>query len=224
MAVIRNGPPPQTSGNQTAPAVMPAKEKLLRQHRHLFLATLLISASLLLPDSSAAQSDRRFTLGLMGGFGGALGSDPSSSTIDKTFLLQEEFDLGFQLVLNTEMRRGTYFGVRVGQLDVELANVNFLGLTVGPIESELTYVTAVGEYRLPAGIYDSGLFIGLGYYAVDGQGIFDDDTGLGLNIGTTGDFRINDRFSFLLEFSAHYADLDYAQFFVMGHAGIGFHF
>ncbi len=196
----------------------------MRQQRHLFLATLLISASLLLPGSSAAQSDNRFTLGLMGGFGGALASEPSSSSLEKTFLLQEEFNFGFQLIFNTEMRRGTLFGVRIGQLDVELANRNFLGLFVGPIESELTYATAVGEYRLPTGSYESGLFIGLGYYSIDGQGLFDDDTGLGLNVGTTGDFRLNDRLSFLLEFSAHYADLDYAQFFVMAHAGIGFHF
>ena len=46
----------------------------------------------------------------------------------------------------------------------------------------------------------------------------------GIGILETGDFRINDRWSVLVEFSGHYADMDYAQIFVMGHIGVGFHF
>ena len=93
-----------------------------------------------------------------------------------------------------------------------------------PVDSELTYLTLAGDYSLSAGYYQSSLFLGVGYYGIDGQNTYEDDTALGLNVGTTGDFRINDRWSVLIEFSGHYADLDYAQFFIMGHAGLAFHF
>ncbi|MEM7354733.1 MAG: hypothetical protein AAF657_28250 [Acidobacteriota bacterium] len=191
------------------------------RQRPLYLSALVILACLLLPGTSSAQTNYRYAVGFMGGFAGTFASEPSSATTPDIFLREDEFDFGLQLLFNMEVRRGTYFGVRVGQVDVEIDNIGFF---VGPVESELTYATAVGEYRLSEGSYLSGLYFGLGYYAVDGQGIFEDDTGLGLNIGTTGDFRINDRWSFLLEISGHYADLDYAQFFVMGHAGLAFHF
>lgn len=195
----------------------------MRQQRPLILS-LLVGLALLLPGISSAQSGYRYTAGLMGGFGGTTATEPSSATVDETFLREDRFDFGFQLVFNTEMRRGVLFGVRVGQIDVQIDNVGSPLAVLDPVDSELTYATLNGEYRLSAGSYQSGLFFGFGYYAVDGQQFFDDDTGLGLTVGTTGDFRINDRWSVLVEFSGHYADLDYAQFFIMGHAGVAFHF
>ena len=196
----------------------------MRQQRLLYLSTLVVLASLLLPASSQAQAGFRYAIGFMGGFGGATASEPSSSTVEQVFVRDDSFDLGFQLVFDMEVRRGTLFGLRVGQMDIELSSPLLLSIFDGPIESELTYASAVGEYRLSTGLYQSGLFLGLGYYSIDGQSFFDDDTGLGLTVGTTGDFRINDRWSVLVEFSGHYADLDYAQFFVMGHAGVAFRF
>lgn len=193
----------------------------MRQQRSLVLSALVILGLVLLPGSSSAQIGYRYAVGFMGGFGGAFASEPGSTTVDEIFIRDDQFDLGFQLLFNMEIRRGTNFGIRIGQVDVEIDNVGFF---VGPVESDLTYATAVGEYRLSEGAYLSGFYFGLGFYSIDGQSIFEDDTGLGLNVGTTGDFRLNDRWSFLLEFSGHYADLEYAQFFVMGHAGLGFRF
>ncbi|MEM7582484.1 MAG: hypothetical protein AAF560_03815 [Acidobacteriota bacterium] len=193
----------------------------MRQHRYLVPLSLVILASLLAPGSSHAQSGYRYSIGLMAGFGSAFGSEPASTTVNETFVFEDQFDFGFQLNFNMEVDRGTLFGVRLGQFDVELANN---GLLAQPVESELTYVTLAGEYRIPASFYQSGFFAGLGYYAIDGQGIFEDDTALGVSVGTTGDFKITDRLSLMVEITANYADLDYAQFFVIGNAGLAFHF
>lgn len=196
----------------------------MRQQRSLYLSILVVLVGLCLPASSHAQTDFRFAVGFMGGFGGATASEPGSTTLEQVYVRDDRFELGFQLLFNMEIRRGALFGVRVGQLDVELSSPLLLSIFGGPVESELTYATAVGEYRLSGGFYQSGLFLGLGYYAVDGQGIFEDDTALGLTAGTTGDFEINDRWSILLEFSGHYADLETAQFFIMGQAGVALRF
>ncbi len=195
----------------------------MRQHR--FLSSSIVVALVLccLPASSSAQSNNRYAVGLMAGLGGTTASEPASATVDDVFLLDDQFNFGYQLLFNMEVRRGVLFGVRLGQLDVEVAN-NALAALGTPVESELTYLTLSGEYRFSEGTYQSGLFLGAGYYSVAGKSFFDDDTGLGLTVGTAGDFRLNDSWSVLVEFSGHYADLDYSQFFIMGHAGLAFNF
>jgi hypothetical protein len=40
----------------------------------------------------------------------------------------------------------------------------------------------------------------------------------------TGDFRLTDRFSIVIELSGHYTDLDAADLLAMGHAGVAFRF
>ena len=196
----------------------------MRQHRYLTSSILIALAFCCLAGSSSAQTTSRYTAGAMFGFGATTGSGPSGSTIDDAYLVDDRFDFGYQLFFGMEVRRGVMFATRFGQMDVQIASPNRLALFGSPVDSELTYLTLAGEYRLPAGSYQSGLFLGAGYYSVDGQDVFDDDSGLGLTVGVDGDFRINDRWSILVEFSGHYADLDYAQFFIMGHAGIGFRF
>ena len=193
----------------------------MRQHRILGPSIVIALVWLCLAGSSSAQTTTRFTAGAMLGFGGTTGSGPSGT--GDIFLRDDRFDLGFQLLFGMEVQRGTMFNVRLGQMDVEISTpaLEQFGQAV---DSELTYATLAGEYRLSAGSYQSGLFMGVGYYSVDGQNIFEDDTALGLTLGTTGDIRINDRWSVIVEFSGHYADLDYAQFFIMGHAGFAVHF
>ncbi len=194
----------------------------MRQFR--FLSSLLIALALCcLAGSSSAQTTSRYTAGAMLGFGGATASGSSGSTIDDVYLLDDRFDLGYQLFFDMEVRKGVLFGVRLGQMDVEIASASLLAFG-SSVDSELTYLTLSGEYRLSASTYQSGLFLGLGYYSVDGQSVFDDDTGLGLTLGTTGEFRLTDRWSIMVEFSGHYADIEYSQFFIMGHAGLAIHF
>ena len=194
----------------------------MRQHRLLRTPILIALALLCLAGSSSAQTNSRYTAGVMFGFGATVGSGPAGS--DDIYLVEDRFDFGYQFLFGMEAGRGVLFGLRLGQMDVEIASPSRLALFGAPVESELTYLTLSGEYPLLTGPYRSGLFLGAGYYSVDGQDTFDDDSGLGLTIGTTGDFRPNDRWSILVEFSGHYADLDYAQFFIMGHAGLAFHF
>ncbi len=196
----------------------------MRQQRPLILLSLAILVPLLVPGSSFAQSSYRYSVSLMAGLGGTFGSEPASATVAETFVRDDQFEFGYQVNFNMELDRGKLFGVRVGQFDVELSNNGLLGLVPLPVESELTYATLAGEYRIPAGLYESGFFVGLGYFSIDGQGIFENDTGLGVTVGTTGDFTISDRLSLMVEFSANYADMDYAQFFVLGSAGLAFHF
>ncbi len=195
----------------------------MRQHRPLVLSVVIALTLFCLAGSSSAQLPSRYTAGLMIGFGSPIGSGPSGSTIGDVYLLDDSFDVGYQLLFNLDIRDGVLFGVRLGQMDVELATP-ILEQLGAPVASDLTYFTLSGEYRLPIGSYMSGLYIGTGYYSVDGQSIFEDDSALGLTLGTTGDFRINDHWSLMVEFSGHYADLDVAQFFVMAHAGVAFHF
>ncbi len=194
----------------------------MRQHRFLGKSLLIALALCCLAGSSSAQSNNRYTAGVMFGFGSPTGS--GSSGADDIFLVDDSFDSGYQLLFAMEMRKDVQFATRFGQMDVELASPGLLALFGSPLDSELTYLTLSGEYRLPAGSYESGYFIGAGYYSIDGQDTFEDDSGLGLTLGVNGDFRLNDRWSVLLEFSGHYADLDYAQFFIMGHVGVGWRF
>jgi hypothetical protein len=157
-----------------------------------------------LPATSEAQGGRDFTVGLLFGVGGSVESSPDTG-IDN-FSLEGLFSY--------RIDRYSLFRARVGQIDLES---DFGG-------TELSYLTLGGEYLVVEGNYVSGLFLGLGFYDVAAGGGFADDTALGLTGGVTGDFRINNRLSLIVEFSGHYADIESAQFFATGHVGLAFHF
>lgn len=166
----------------------------------------------LLPGTAQAQDIYTYTVGVYGGIGGSFDADPDPG------LSRPTYQLSFSML--TEAR--TLFGIRVGQLD--FGNHESLGRL---FDSDLTYVTLAGEYRLRRPLYDSGLFLGLGGYRLEGtriDGRSSDETALGVTFGVTGDFPINQRFSILVELSGHYADFDDAQFFGLGHVGFAVHF
>ena len=166
------------------------------------LATLLTLG--LLPAASSAQQPSTHVVGLAVGLGGATGSDPSTG--------YDNF--GFQAFFSMEVQNRTRFVTRLGRLALESKD--------STVDADLTYLTLAGEYSFNAGSYDSGLFLGLGFYDLSAD--FDDDSAVGLTFGTNGDFRLTQRLSLNVELSGHWADLDYAQFFVMAHAGIAYHF
>ncbi|MCP4656740.1 MAG: hypothetical protein GY856_15110 [bacterium] len=183
------------------------KADTARQKRHLTVAILVALALGLVPGSSFAQSRYPYTVGLMGGLGGATDANPDTG-LD---------NVGWQALFAMDIDVRTLFSVRAGQLDLET--------DAGELyDGELSYVTLSGEYRMTAGFYESGLFLGLGYYNRGGAPLGPDDSALGLTLGSTGDFRLSDRFSLLVELAGHYADLDQAQFFLHGHVGVAFHF
>lgn len=182
-----------------------------RQLRNSVLSVLVLGLLALAP-VAAAQDYHIFTVHGGVGFGGSVDADPGDG-ID-----HGSWQLGVGMI--TEPR--TLFEVRVGQIgfssDEPLENL---------LDADLTYLTLAGEYKFDQTYYESGIYLGLGGYqleGVDAGGADRDDTGFGLVLGVTGEFPITRRFGVLVEFSGHYADLDTAQFFAMGHAGVAFHF
>ena len=110
----------------------------------------------------------------------------------------------------------TLWGVRLGQLDLDT--------DIDAFDAELNYLTISGEYLYTSSGFESGLYLGLGLYDLDGGTAAINDSALGLTLGVTGKIDVSYRFSILLELSGHYADLDQTQFFLMGHVGVGYHF
>ncbi len=163
---------------------------------------------LLLPAAAAARESHSFKFALMGGLGGATDAEPDVD-LDNA---------GFQLMFAMTTDSDVNFAIRAGRLDMEA------GEGSGLFDSELTYVTLTGEYMVTAGYYESGLFFGIGVYDLDDTPLIEGESALGITLGVSGDFRLSDRFSFLAEFSGHYADFDRANVFLMGHAGLAFKF
>ncbi len=182
------------------------EENLLLQTRRVIppLAAFLLLG--LLPTASSAQQPSTYTAGLAVGIGGATDADPSTGYDD----------FGFQAFFAMEVQSYTQFVTRLGRLSLDSKD--------STVDGDLTYLTVAGEYTFNAGSYESGLFLGLGYYDLSTNFLAGDDSALGLTLGTTGDFRLTDRLSLYIELSGHWADLDYAQFFVMGLAGVAYHF
>ena len=181
----------------------------MAQHRLLRLA--LLAALLLLPGAARAQELYTFTAGLMGGIGGSVDVEPGDDL----------GNTGFQLNLAMVTEPRTHVGFRLGQLALD--SEEFFGSLS---DAELSYVTVAGEYRLPQTYSESGVYIGLGGYRLEGTrgGRDEQDTSVGLVLGVTSEFKVTRWLGVLLELSGHYADLDEAQFFGMGHGGIAIHF
>jgi len=180
----------------------------LRPQRLVFLTILtLLALGLLLPAASSAQQHQfSYTVGLMGGLGGSPDSEPDLG-LD---------NFGFEAFFSMETSIRTRFVVRAGRMGLESDGA--------VVDADLDYLTLSGEYEFSESGYEAGLFMGLGFYELNASRGIPDESTLGLTVGTTGDIRLTDRFSLFIELSAHYADFNFAQFFLMGHVGIGFHF
>lgn len=183
---------------------------MIRDHR--LLGRLVLLGALLLPAAAGAQELYTFSAGLLGGLGGSVDAEPGDS------LANTGYQLNFTWI--TEPR--TQVGFRLGQLALD--DDELFGRLR---EAELSYVTVGGEYRYAEGYYDSGLFVALGGYRLEGtrlSGRDEDETALGLSVGVTGEFKLNRWLGVLIELSGHYADFDEAQLFAMGHGGLTVHF
>ena len=180
--------------------------------RFLAACALVLLPVLVAPGGLAAQQEiYTFSAGLLGSIGGSPDAEPGDA-LD---------NLGFQLNLSMVASPANHLVLRVGRLALDSDDV-FENL----VDADLTYATIGGEYRYRHGYYDSGLYLALGGYSLDGDAIFgeDDETAIGLALGATGDFGINPWLSVVAEVSGHYADFDAAQFFVMANVGLAVHF
>ena len=186
----------------------------MTQHHSLLgrgiLPAVLVTL-LLLPGAARAQEMYTFTAGLLGGIGGSLDAEPGDDLSNT----------GYQVNLSMVTEPRTHVGVRLGQLGLD-ADEFFGSLT----EAELSYITVSGEYRFPQTYYESGLYIGLGGYRLEGSRGFRDeeDTSIGGVVGITGEFAVTRWLGVLVELSGHYVDFDEAQVFGMGHGGLTVHF
>ena len=93
-------------------------------------------------------------------------------------------------------------------------------------DAELTYATIGGEYRSHQDFYESGVYVALGGYRLEGTAAGRDsrDSSWGLAVGVTGELPLKRWLGVQAEISGHYIDFDEAQFFAMAHAGLAIHF
>jgi hypothetical protein len=164
----------------------------------------------LAPASGVAQA-QNFRVFALGGVGGPLDADSPDPGVGNG-----SFQLGFTWVTQPQAR----VGIRVGSADLGDAVEQLLDPT-------LDWATVGGEYLYNETFFESGLYLGLGYYRLDGvlDGVAQDETAVGIVLGATGDFEINQRFSILGEISIHWADLEQAgQLFGFAHVGLAFSF
>ena len=195
------------------PATSPKEAILARTFRLTarfipFVFPFLLAAAASAQDSSAQESGN-FSIAVLGSLGGSLDVEPGDA-LDNT---------GYQINLGMWTEPRTQVVVRAGKLGLDKDAV-FGQLT----DADLTYATIGGEYRSRAEYYDSGVFMSLGAYRLDGNRLADGrerrETAPGLAAGVTGEFRINRWLGVLAEFAGHYVNFDDAQVFVTGHAGV----
>jgi hypothetical protein len=183
---------------------------LIRNHR--FVGRLLLVLALLLPGAAGAQELYTFTVGVLGGIGGSFDANPGDSLTNT----------GFQVNLGLITEPGTHLVLRTGRLSLD--QDEFFGSLH---DAELKYATIGGEYRYRETYFESGLYIALGGYRLEGiaaSGRQARDTSWGLAVGATGELPIKQWLGIQAEISGHYIDFDEAQFFAMGQAGVVFHF
>lgn len=177
------------------------------------IIALAAAAALAVAAPAAAQELYTFTVSAFGGIGGSLDAEPGDD------LGNTGFQLGASMV--TEPR--TRIALRAGRLGLADGD-QFESL----FDADLSYVTVAGEYRFNEPYYAQWAYIGLGGYRVRGDEPFGEndaeDTAIGVVLGLAGEFAITRHLDFVAEISGHYADLDDANVFAMGHAGLAFHF
>jgi hypothetical protein len=180
-------------------------------NRTLFLAvSLLILGVVLVPTGAAAQEDQPLEASLLFGFGGSFDEDQSGLS-----------NSGYQIGLSLGVARRTKVGVRLGEIDYSPGD--FISSISQPTFS---YVTVGGEYTFSERYYESGIYLGLGAYKLEGflGGLPFDDSTIGLALGVTGEFEVTRRLGLVLEAAGHFADFGPARYFLTFHGGLAYHF
>lgn len=179
--------------------------------RPLSIAMLLLLTAVVSTPALLAQQARNFRVVASGGLGGPLDADSPDPGLGNG-----SFQLGFSWVTQPQAR----VAVRLGSADLGDALEEL-------VDPSLDWLTVGGEYLYSESYFESGIYLGLGYYRLDGvfQGVSEDDTAVGLVVGATGDFPVNSRFAIVGEVALHWADLDrVGQLFGFAHVGVAFSF
>lgn len=177
------------------------------------VALVALTTGLFSAGDAGAQELYNYSVTVAGGLAGSTDAEPGDG-VDNPAL-----QVGFSYVTEKKAR----LGLRLGRFDLD-SDDRFDGLT----DASLTYLTVAGEYRFSESFYDSGLFLGLGGYQLDGDAVLPgaegDETAVGVTVGVTGDFKIRRRLSLIVELAGHYVDFDAANVFASGMVGVAFHF
>lgn len=170
---------------------------------------LLLLAPCLLAAPGQAVEPYTWTVSGLGGLGGSPDVDPGDGFGNRAL------QAGLALVREP----GVHLGLRLGRMTPDEA---FGSL----VDARLEYATLAGEYRADEGFYESGLFLGLGAYRLQGTraGRDGEETALGATLGVNGEFALTSRLSFVVELAGHWVDFEEAQLFGAGLAGLAFHF
>lgn len=180
-------------------------------NRTLQLAICLVTlVVLLLPAAAAAQEDQPLEASFLFGAGGSFDEDQSGLG-----------NTAYQFGLSLGVARRTKVGVRFGE--IEYGAGDFIGSVASP---NFSYVNVGGEYTFSERYYESGIFLGLGAYQLEGLvgGQAYDDSTLGIVLGVTGEFEITRRLGFVIEGAGHLADFGPARYFITFHGGLAYHF
>ena len=122
-------------------------------NRTLLLAICLLTlGAVLAPERAAAQEDHPLEASVLFGLGGSFDQDQSGLG-----------NSSYQLGLSLGVARRTKVGVRVGEIDY--AAGDFIASISSPTFS---YVTIGGEYTFSERYYESGIYLGLGAYTLEG--------------------------------------------------------
>lgn len=179
-------------------------------NRARFAFLVAFGVTLFALPAQVAAEDSVYSFNLWGGLGGPVDQDNAG-------LSNSSYQLGFSVQPEDQL----LVGLRVGQIDMG-------GESIGDLfDPTIDYATVVGEYRFTESFYESGLFIGLGLYRLDGVQLVGGsatDESVGLVLGISGEFVLTDRVGFLLEASGHFVRFDSVDTLVMGHAGFAIHF
>lgn len=184
---------------------------MIRGRQRLSRLVLLGALLGLAPAAGRAQELYNYAVDVLGTLGGSPDADPGSSLTNTGYQLN--------LLLVTEPR--TLVGLRAGQLSLDKD-----GLFNDLRDAKLSYATLGGEYRARQVSFESGVFLGIGGYRLEGTAPTRSfsNSSWGLSAGVSSEFYVTRRVGILLELSGHYTDLKDIQFFVMGHGGVAVHF
>jgi hypothetical protein len=190
-----------------------APEEIALRLKTLMLLSAVALGVPAVPLAAAEQQESyTFTLGLLGGIGGALDAEPDPG------LSQRSWALSAGMVSAPR----TLVMVRAGRLSIE-GEPAFDRYS----QADLEYVNISGEYRFAQPTYDYGTYLGIGYYKLHGDLLAGGDaqaSDLGIVLGITGDFDITRYLSVIGEVSGHYVFFDDVSIFAMANLGLAVHF
>jgi len=164
---------------------------------------------LFLGDPAAAQ-EHVLSLGVSGGVAGSLDEEQGGFS-NATYQIR--------FVVETQDRLNV--GIRLGRMD-------FGDSDIGAVtDVTMDYLTVAGEYLFDEPSYQSGLFIGLGFFDLSSTRLdlrSGDESALGLVIGALGEFGLSKRWFIYGELAFAYANLDAAQLFGDLQVGVAYRF